>query len=228
MNKIKEIRKNREMTLQSLADKVGTSKSQIDKLERSERRLTVDWMIRIAEALNVPPANLLPEHAQSKPAESIKRNSHLSGFLTPLGGAMSTPTPTTAQQPALPPDVPVMGTAMGGSNAFLFNNGETLEYVRRPANLVGVNNAFAVYAIGDSMEPRFFAGEVLFINPNRPITANAFIVLELMDGQGLIKQFKKRTEDAVTLHQYNPDKDLTIKHSEIRHMYRIVSSSESN
>ena len=77
---------------------------------------------------------------------------------------------------ALPPtsgrDLPVLGAVKGGSEGFYFNEGEAKEYLVRPPILAGVATAFALYVEGDSMEPRYFAGELLYVNPNRPITRN--------------------------------------------------------
>lgn len=59
-NPIRTWRTLRGLSLQQLADAAGTSKSQIDKLERGERRLTVDWMVRLARALACDPRDLIP------------------------------------------------------------------------------------------------------------------------------------------------------------------------
>jgi transcriptional regulator with XRE-family HTH domain len=58
-NRIKELRLAAGHTLKSLADLVGTSLQQIQRLENSKRRLTEDWMIRIGDALGVPPTSLM-------------------------------------------------------------------------------------------------------------------------------------------------------------------------
>lgn len=59
MNRIREIREALGMTGEELAQRVGTTSAQIYKLERGERRLTADWMARIAEALGCSPADLI-------------------------------------------------------------------------------------------------------------------------------------------------------------------------
>ncbi len=123
-------------------------------------------------------------------------------------------------------DLPVMGAVKGGSEGFYFNEGEPKEFVARPSALDGVANAFALYVDGDSMEPRYFAGEVLYVNPNRPVTRNCFVAVELQDGQGMIKQFVKRTDDVVVLHQFNPARDLRLPTREVKRMYRITGASE--
>ena len=123
-------------------------------------------------------------------------------------------------------DLPVLGAAKGGSDSLFFDNGVVHERIRRPPNLEGVDNAFAVYMVGDSMEPRYFAGEFLFVNPNRPPSRNCFVVVELTDGQGLVKQFIRRTSRALHLRQFNPRKDLTIDNREVKSVYRIVGTGE--
>lgn len=58
-NRIREIRIDRGLSQQALADAVGTSKTQISKLEKSQRRLTDEWMRRLARALECHPAELM-------------------------------------------------------------------------------------------------------------------------------------------------------------------------
>lgn len=65
-NRIKELREQRDLTLQQIADAAGTSLQQIHKLENGDRRLTDEWMRRIAPALGVHPAALLIEFSESK------------------------------------------------------------------------------------------------------------------------------------------------------------------
>jgi SOS-response transcriptional repressor LexA len=130
--------------------------------------------------------------------------------------------------PAAPArDLPVMGAVKGGSEGFYFNEGEPKEFVARPSGLDGVANAFALYVDGDSMEPRYFAGEILYVNPNRPITKSCFVAVELQDGQGMIKQFVKRSDETVLLRQFNPPKDIRLPTREVKRMYRITGASEA-
>lgn len=62
-NRIKELRDTRGLSLEQVADAAGTSFQQIQRLEKGKRRLTDDWMRRIAPALGVAPAALLSDHA---------------------------------------------------------------------------------------------------------------------------------------------------------------------
>lgn len=57
-NRIRELREARGLSLHKLAHYVETSAWQIRRLETGERRLTDEWMMRLAKALEVPPADL--------------------------------------------------------------------------------------------------------------------------------------------------------------------------
>lgn len=59
MNRIKELREAAGLSSDELGERVGTSGSQIRKLEKGERRLTTEWMGRIAEALLVSVQDLI-------------------------------------------------------------------------------------------------------------------------------------------------------------------------
>jgi phage repressor protein C with HTH and peptisase S24 domain len=130
-------------------------------------------------------------------------------------------------QPSLPPrDLPVMGAVKGGAEGFYFNEGEAKEFVVRPPALGGVSNAFALYVDGESMEPRYYAGEMLYVNPNRPITRGCFVAVEMDDGQGLIKQFVRRNDDHLVLAQFNPPKEIRLPIAQVKRVYRITGSGE--
>jgi transcriptional regulator with XRE-family HTH domain len=57
--KIRDIRKARGLTLQELAEKVGTTAQTIQRLETDNMTVSVDWLRRIAAAFNLPAAALL-------------------------------------------------------------------------------------------------------------------------------------------------------------------------
>ena len=152
--------------------------------------------------------------------------------LAGIGSSPPAGAPFRARALGAPPpvarDLPVMGAVKGGSEGFYFNEGEPKEFVARPAGLAGAANAFALYVDGDSMEPRYFAGEILYVNPNRPITRHCFVAVEMQDGQGLIKQFVRRSDEHLVLRQFNPSKDIRIVAREVKRIYRITGSGEAS
>jgi transcriptional regulator with XRE-family HTH domain len=55
---LRSLRKARGMTLQQLAEKVGTSNQQISHHENSKRRINWDWIMRYSKALECHPSDL--------------------------------------------------------------------------------------------------------------------------------------------------------------------------
>jgi transcriptional regulator with XRE-family HTH domain len=57
--RIRNIRKQRGLTLQQLADEVGTTAQTIQRLETANMTMSLDWLIRIASAMDLTAADLL-------------------------------------------------------------------------------------------------------------------------------------------------------------------------
>ncbi len=57
--RIRDIRKKRGLTLQQLADVVGTTAQTIQRLETANMTVSLDWLLRIAAALDLTAADLL-------------------------------------------------------------------------------------------------------------------------------------------------------------------------
>lgn len=101
-NRIKIMREARGWSLEKLAAQCDTTNQQISALEMGKRRLTVDWLIRLGDALDCHPWELV-DHVLPKPPEShevvlLDRFRGLSGeqqraFLELLG-TLSKPSPS--------------------------------------------------------------------------------------------------------------------------------------
>ncbi len=57
--RIREYRKLRRMTLQELADKIGTTPQTVQRLETANMTVSTDWLQRFADVFGVHPADLL-------------------------------------------------------------------------------------------------------------------------------------------------------------------------
>lgn len=62
-NRIKVLRESRDLSLEALAAKVGTTNQQISLLESGKRRLTVDWLYRLSKALKCHPWEVVDDDA---------------------------------------------------------------------------------------------------------------------------------------------------------------------
>jgi repressor LexA len=65
-NRLRELRKALGLTLNDVASAAGTSNQQLGMLERGERRLTIEWMQKLAPVLGVEPKDLLPDAGQPR------------------------------------------------------------------------------------------------------------------------------------------------------------------
>ena len=132
----------------------------------------------------------------------------------------------------MPIDLPVRGTAVGGDDEFFDFNGQIVDYVRRPPGLATATDAFAIYVAGDSMSPRFNAGDLVFVHPGRPAQPGSDVLVELFgseEGPGhcYIKRLVRRTAEKIILAQYNPRRDdINIPTKKVRAIYRILTAAE--
>lgn len=138
--------------------------------------------------------------------------------------------------PAMKRDLPVRGTAVGGNNGDFTFNGDIVDMVRRPPGLVGTASVFALYVHGDSMSPRFEAGDLVFVNPSRPPMPGCDVVVEMAPKPGdavgpcYIKRLLRRTADKVVLRQFNPPagvkQDFELDKDAIKNLWRVLTAAE--
>ena len=143
------------------------------------------------------------------------------------------PAKSGAKDGAGPDRLPVLGMAECGPDGWTMWNGDVIDTIPRPSNLFGAPKAYAVYIVGDSMEPRYYAGELAHIHPGKPITIGAFVLVQIRpehDGdtpKAVLKRLVKRSTTKIVLEQYNPPKKFEIKTDDIVSLHRVVGSGES-
>lgn len=134
---------------------------------------------------------------------------------------------------AMPADVPVMGTAAGSllSGAFQLQGG-VIDYVRRPPALSGARDIYALYIEGSSMEPRYFPGELVYVNPHKPPRIGDTVIVQEHNGDSgpvaaSIGVLFKRATGTVVLRKYNPpDAEITIAQTRIAAIHRVLTPNE--
>jgi phage repressor protein C with HTH and peptisase S24 domain len=121
-------------------------------------------------------------------------------------------------------NLPILGHAKGGEDAFFIDNGEIAGYTMRPHILDGVNDAYAVEFWDTSMEPALKHGHLGWVHPRKPVKPGDDVVVQLNDGQALVKTLLRRTDTHVVLRQYNPPKDFKIERGAIKSIHLIVGT----
>jgi phage repressor protein C with HTH and peptisase S24 domain len=215
-NRLREFRERSGLSMQALADRAGTTASQVNKLEKGERRLTLDWMTRLATALGIETGDLLPAAERPRAAQ------------TASAGPLRSETAPGPVLPARDPRdlIPVRSAARGGDEQEMFLTDGPIDYIARPHSLLHVRDAYSIYMIGDSMTPRFRPGQLLHVNPYKPAQAGAGVVATKTDNVVLIKEFVRRTDTVLFLKQYNPPAELKYPLAEIRDLHTVVGLDE--
>lgn len=82
------------------------------------------------------------------------------------------------------------------------------------------------------MEPRFKAGETVWINPHEPVRAKDDVVVQLLtDGEdqpteSYIKEFRSQSSKVLRLWQHNPDEDesheMVFDNEDVFSVHKIV------
>jgi phage repressor protein C with HTH and peptisase S24 domain len=174
--------------------------------------------------------NRLPEKVRLQVAEVLGIDEQLLRDGAPPAEVIRTNIDRRGASPAAA-FIPVYGHAMGGGDGEFMLNGNRVSELPAPPVLANVPDAYAVYVVGETMEPRYFAGETVFVNPRLPISRGAFVVAQISKGDGhphaYVKRFVSQDARRLRLEQYNPKKVLEFPASAVVAIHRIVMSGEN-
>ncbi len=224
-NRIRELREAKDISQGQLADLVTppTSQPQIDRLEKGDRKLTQDWMTKIAKALGVSAKDLLLD--ESKPGrEHEPVNNPPEMVASRMSGSVLL-SPGTKSYLEQPRDLPILGSVKAGAEGFFLDQGEIHGMARRPPTLQGIEGAFAVYVHDESMAPAYEPGWIVHVHPKRPCKPGDNVVIEMFDGQAFIKRLVKRTEKHVICKQWNPAGEVKYDPKKVKTIMLVVGSS---
>lgn len=129
--------------------------------------------------------------------------------------------------------LPILGLSVGGDNRTrtLFN-GQRLGEVTRPASLANNLRAYATYVHGESMEPRYEAGEIVLVNPDKGYRKGNYVVAQVYENDGdppfgYVKRFVSFGDELV-LEQLNPpegeDRLMRFPRDRVVAVHRIVGT----
>jgi phage repressor protein C with HTH and peptisase S24 domain len=194
-----------------LARHLGLAPSAVSRMLRGERQMKLLEAVQTAQFLGVSQEEVLRRagDAAPLPPEPARRG-------RPPRSAM--PLPPMQRQDSMP----IRSAARGGTDQPMFLGDGPIGYTPRPANLTGVRDAYAIYMVGDSMEPRYTQGWLLHVNPFKPPIRGRDVVVYKNDHAVLIKQFVGWNDDALVLHQLNPEETLRIPRNDVVECHLVV------
>ena len=125
-----------------------------------------------------------------------------------------------------PTRIPVYGYAKPGDpDAVLFDAGKIIEWIEPPA-LRPAGDLVAIRVLGDAMEPRLFAGELVVAQLGVPPARGRDCFVELLDGSGLVKGYAGLSMGHVLLRHWNPDQDY-FKGNRDKDLFNFQEESEA-
>ena len=190
---IREKRENKGLSYRELASLSGISHTHIKRLEDEIGQPSFEVLIKILNALMVD----------------------ISDFLKDTGYIRSNVEPEIRE---LIKTVPVISWTQAGNWREVseeYQNGGYEEYIQ-----TDTKGEFALKIRGDSMEPEFYEGDIIVVNPYLKQEHNDYIVLCNEEGEATFKQLKKYGKATRILHPLNPKyEDIELKRDV---QYRVI------
>ena len=204
-----------------LARHLRLAPSAVSRMLKGDRQMKLLEAAQTASFLGVSQDEVL------RHAGAGGETSSAGATMTPAGPARRGRPPRAGVAPAAaagmrPEPIPIRSAARGGGDQEMFLEDGAIGYTPRPSNLSGVRGAYAIYMIGDSMEPRYQQGWLLHVNPFKPPTRGRDVVVYKKDKAALIKQFVGWERDALVLRQLNPAQELRVPREDVAECHLVV------
>jgi len=208
---------------------------------RSHVNGTRDVSKKAAEAysrvLKIDPAWLLYGHGSPAPdvdesaAPSIDAPANFDDPEVPANARLSSADAPDFQ--VFAKDIPVLGSAeCGQDGVFTLNTGDPIDFVRRPPAQMTRRGIYCIYAAGNSMEPVYESGDLIYVDPNRPPWPGRDVVVQLRkqseDGEirYFLKRLVKRTGTQWRVKQFNPEKEIVLDEREVAAIHLVLKNQE--
>lgn len=206
------------LTQKGLAEHMGLDPAAVNRILHEKRNIMLDEIPLIEDYLGVrlPLPSFSPALSSSLSSNIEYRQDNVRRRGLSDVPAQPLPLPTNSL-------VPVYGYAAGSLQKGLnLSNGDIIDWVTRHPAQLGISSAFAVYVFSDSMEPRYFQGELVYVHPGRPPEINRDCIIEMKSGDAYIKRFLRQDDRAVRVAQFNPPEEKEIPKEEIKAIYAVV------
>lgn len=196
-NRIRFWRQQRGWSLQQLAAAAGTTRAQIDKLERGSRRLTVDWLVRLAAPLGCDPRSLM----------ALENNSN--SF-------------SEAAQTPLQQNLPLHHLQSAGQRRGYRMAPHPTGTVPCPYFLSSLAQAYAVELQRVQTAALELPGQLIFINPVAKPQTGALLLAQTDDGLWHLGQCQKLSLTSVILRS-PPRGRTTLPRKQLRTLHGVAA-----
>ena len=177
--RIKQRRKKLGLSAEEVADKMGVSAATVYRYESSDiLNMGIDKLELIAKALKTTPAALMGWEEDEKQFQKEKSARTKKGVKIPVLGEVIAGVPIEAIE-------------------------DILDYEEISEDMASQGEYFALKVKGDSMEPIFYAGDIVIVR-QQPTADSGDIVIVLVNGDESTIKKLKITDDGLMLIPANP------------------------
>ena len=191
---------------------------------RQQRRLT---QVQVAEALGVSQSAVAQwESGRSVPsAATAAKIEKLLGVRYRTADQDQQPESRSLRRRRLP----IVGLPAPGDDERILVDGAAHGEIAAPPQLDAIADAKAVYVRGHAMEPRYYPGEVVYLNPARQPNPGDFVFITVQEpgfpaAVGYIRQFLGADLVHFRLLALNPRREQLIARHDLVEMATIVGS----
>lgn len=220
-----------ELSPNGWAVKAGVNRSVFSDA-RKRNNLNLDTLERLLEAAGVT----LAQFQAGQTVQDIARQPTISDALA------SPSSPFTGQHKL--DKIPVWGSALGHDHKIdldgtiihvemtEIDQNDAVNYLPRPATLGFRRDVYALYVAGNSMEPRYDAGDPIFVDPSQPPSIGDDVIVQLRDSESdrvicaLIKRLVRRSATYLELEQFNPARIFRVPMEKVARIHRVLPRSE--
>jgi phage repressor protein C with HTH and peptisase S24 domain len=201
----------RNWTLDDLVERAGVSRGTISLLERGESNPTQGVLEKIAAALDTKVQDLYSRLTAQPTNEADPIDIDISHYIK-------------ADIPVLGPAEATTAGLIAWSNEGVVRN-QVDRWISRPS-WIRDNRAYGLIVRGDSMEPRYFAGELIIASPNAVISSGNFACVILKTGERMIKRVYRQTNGWNLISMNDKYEPRFVSDEEIAAIHKIVHNSQ--
>lgn len=212
--------RGKKFTQEELAVAIGVTKAAVAQWENGlvnpekSRRPLIAQTLQCSEEWLFAEPRAQSAHASAEPGYLKRSNA----------GKLLTPSPRGAAT------LPIRGTVGHPGGDFAFT-GQVTDYKRRPPSMGDSQLAYGVVMRGFAMAPIWEEGDLVYVDPGRPIQVGGYAVIELQpteDGRSpaVVRRIMFRNADTIELWQASPDRRYSISASDVAHAHRVLRGEE--
>lgn len=173
----------------------------------------------LARHLDLDPSSLtktLKGDRRLQAAEIVKIEEFFGERLTLTSAAPSQPVRRKSAR------IPVYGyAAAGDGERIAYADSQVIDWLEPPPFWKGGEDLAYVRLVGDSMEPRYFSGEIVPVRLNLPPAKGQDCLIEFNDDTALVKTYQGQRDGRVFAEQYNERKGMDFPATSVRSLHTI-------